>query len=192
MYRNTPVTTDGKSPSELLFNRNIKTILPKLDLNQDRNDKHSQELLDKQEIQKKYYNRGCRNLPELREGEIVKIQDENCKKPHESGIVLCKGSGPRSYQVRNESGNILTRNRKMLIKGGRYYDKCRIEDQGNCEESEIQEVERHMIQERNIQTNVTPRGNYNGSSGQVISNNDAYGSRTSRSGRLIKKKIKLS
>lgn len=59
--------------------------------------------------------------------------------------MLGKGSGPRSYQVRNESGNILTRNRKMLIKGGRYYDKCRIEDQGNCEESEIQEVERHMI-----------------------------------------------
>ncbi|CAH2098790.1 unnamed protein product [Euphydryas editha] len=148
----------------------------------DTKDKHRQELLNKQEIQKKYYNRGCRNLPELREGEIVKIQDENCKKPHESGIVIGKGSGPRSYQVRNESGNILTRNRKMLIKGGRYYDRSKEEDQGNSEDSE-----RHMIQERDIQTNVIPRENYNGSSGQVISNNDASGSRASRSGRLIKR-----
>ncbi|XP_045450007.1 uncharacterized protein K02A2.6-like [Melitaea cinxia] len=187
MYRNTPVNTDGKSPSELLFKRNIKTILPRLDLNQDRKDKYRQELLNKQEIQKKYYNRGSRNLPELREGEIVKIQDENCKKPHESGIVLGKGSGPRSYQVRNESGNILTRNRRMLIKGGKYYDKSRVEDQGNCEESERQEVERHMIKDRNIQNNVIPRENYDGSSGQVNYNNDTYGSKTSRSGRLIKR-----
>ncbi|CAH2099182.1 unnamed protein product [Euphydryas editha] len=70
----------------------------------------------------------------------------------------------------------------MLIKGGRYYDRSRVEDQGNCEDSE-----RHMIQERDIQTNVIPRENYNGSSGQVISNNDASGSRSSRSGRLIKR-----
>lgn len=188
IYRNTPISESGKSPAELLFNRNVKNWLPNVrkEWKYDRNERYQKELIERQVRQKEYYNKGCRDLPDLTNGDTVKIQNENKTKPHGSGIILGRGDGPRSYKIKNENGDIITRNRRMLIKGGQYKDKSyNLEDSFEGIGCEIGSRSRNSIGQN--QERALTRSEDNTSLG-LTENNPTY---TTRSGRTIKRPIHL-
>ncbi|KAL4710430.1 hypothetical protein ACJJTC_008832 [Scirpophaga incertulas] len=95
--------------------------------------KQKKELMNRQQKQENYYNKFTRPLPKLEKGQIVKIKEENSSGPHKSGIIVREGNVPRSYIVKTEEGGYIQRNRKHLIKNGKYYndfrryDDCRME-----------------------------------------------------------------
>lgn len=65
-------------------------------------------------VQEKYYNRGCRQLPTLKIGDIVRIA------PHQGkewikGKVMARNND-RQYTVLKENGNSIKRNRQHLRK----------------------------------------------------------------------------
>ncbi|XP_030031283.2 uncharacterized protein K02A2.6 [Manduca sexta] len=149
LHRNTPIDNNLKTAAELMFNRNIRTIIPSFE---GRFIKHNvinyrEKLIEKQRKQKLQYDQGCRNLQDLTEGNVVKIQNESGEKPHKSGIVIGKSNGPRSYKIRKENGDIIVRNRRMLIKGGKYKDSI-IDDWGDCENDSIEGKEFIESQDR--------------------------------------------
>ena len=187
IYRNTPISKDGKTPAELLYNRNIKTILPNYRSEID-NEKFKKQLIERQYVQKKYYDRGSKCLPELNEGEVVKIQDEKGKKPHESGIVVGSGNGPRSYKVKTERGEVITRNRRMLIRGGKYVEKDEdiYEDlQGNDEQQDMTQNNQDMTMNKNFTNNYNRdlRLDNHDERGETFRN----GNIQTRSGRIVKR-----
>jgi hypothetical protein len=112
-YRSTPVQGVGLSPAQLLFNKRIRSKIPialpllKPELHSDVNEK----LLQKQELQTRYYNRGARDLKALEPGDNVLIRQGNEWSP---GVVLEKHLSPRSYICQNTNGSVVRRNRKVL------------------------------------------------------------------------------
>lgn len=116
-YRNTPINETGATPTELLFGRSTRNLIPfcnnkTIDLN-----KYKESLINKQLKQKEYFDRGARTLNPLKEGDIVKIHHEHRVVPHRNGIITKKATGPRSYYVKTEEGTEIVRNRKFLSKG---------------------------------------------------------------------------
>lgn len=117
VVRNTPQETHGTSPAQRMFNRRTKTRLPtpeklmKPKLNRDA----AKQIKKAQEQQRKYYNRGARELSPLKEGDKVRIQPTRCgQKKWKKGRVV-KQVGIRSYQVES-NGYTYTRNRRFLRK----------------------------------------------------------------------------
>lgn len=114
--RNTPIDGLG-SPSQLLMGRRTRTILPikpsllkpekvKVDV--------PSVLSEKQNEQKRYYDRNTKVLEPLQPGDQCRIRSErNTWKP---GVVLSKCQEPRSYNVKTQSGSELRRNRQHLLK----------------------------------------------------------------------------
>ncbi|XP_015121249.1 uncharacterized protein LOC107044027 [Diachasma alloeum] len=118
---NIPVSTDGKTPAELLYNRKVKNVIPnwRADGNYNK-EEFRNELLRRQQKQRDYFDKHSKRLPELKRGEVVQIQNENNQKPHKSGVIINRDENPRAYQIKDEHGEVLKRNRKMLIRGGHY------------------------------------------------------------------------
>lgn len=134
-----------------------------------------------------YYDKGARILQELKEGETVKIANETNCKPHQSGVVIGQAEGPRSYKIKNERGDVIVRNRKMLIRGGEYKDK-----RYDNIEGENVEVEHRKINNENSQKNqsvVKYSQNMQGTSTGCnnLSDNAYNSSYTTRSGRISKR-----
>ncbi|ESO00279.1 hypothetical protein HELRODRAFT_176143 [Helobdella robusta] len=69
-------------------------------------------LVYRQQQQKKYYDRKSKPLPSLNEGGVVRM---NHNKTWKRGIVRFKHDAPRSYIVDTEDGSTLRRNRRDLI-----------------------------------------------------------------------------
>lgn len=111
-YRATP-TSNGYSPAQLLFNRNIRTTIPTVNLKRKTYSYFDVETSDKKRRDRMKRNfdtaRGARTLPELRCGSRVYVQDAE-----RQGEVLIKREEPRSYEICLEDGTILRRNRKSL------------------------------------------------------------------------------
>jgi hypothetical protein len=113
-YRNAPITGLNVSPAQLLFSRSLRTKLPVLSeslqpkLTGDRD-----ELRERQLKQKYYYDRNTRHLPNLQTGDVVRIK-HNAKWVR--GTVTGLHTSPRSFLVKTDSGTILRRNRRHLIK----------------------------------------------------------------------------
>lgn len=114
-YRNTPLQSLG-TPSELLMGRRLRGILP---LNKKmltpkiikstvvRNVWQS-----KQEKQRQYYNRGVKDLPELKTGNDVRVQRGQQWYP---GVICNKlDNKPRTYNIKMDNGSVLERNRKYI------------------------------------------------------------------------------
>ena len=65
-----------------------------------------------QDLQKNYYDRNTKSLPELDDGNTVRIKDKSSKKEWKKAVVVA----PRSYIAQDESGQLYRRNRQQLVK----------------------------------------------------------------------------
>ena len=118
-WRNTPTETLNSSPVQRLFGRRTKTRLPTS--NQLLKPKLLQEVSQKLKLQKAkeslYYNKGAKELEELRPGDIVRLQPSTSQTGKKKDWTQARVKGKvdiRSYQVRTEDGRVFRRNRGHL------------------------------------------------------------------------------
>ncbi|GFT48060.1 transposon Tf2-9 polyprotein [Nephila pilipes] len=117
-YRNTSISGLDLSPAQMMFNRRLKTKLPisnKL-LNAELFNNIREKLIERQNIQKLYYDKTAHPLPELKQGENVRIFNFKNKTWESAQIVSKHKLHPWSYFVKNQSGKILRRNKKHIRK----------------------------------------------------------------------------
>ena len=113
-YRNTPSAEIGCSPAQLMYRRRTRTLLPipKKKLNPEMQTGVNEKLKQSKARQAELYNRSARPLPELKEGEIVRM-----KPPGEDmwtkARCIAKAKQPRSYIVECR-GRRYRRNRRQL------------------------------------------------------------------------------
>ena len=116
-WRNTPSEGMDSSPSQRMFSRRAKTLLPmSKKLLQPKVVTGAQEKLrTRKQIQSKYYNRGTKELNTLRKDDVVRIKPGNNDRTGRwtKGCVI-EQVGVRSYNVKTEDGRIFRRNRKFL------------------------------------------------------------------------------
>ena len=114
--RNTPL--DGlESPVQLLYGRRTRTVLPIKPslLKPDKVETNVPSVLnEKQQEQKRYYDRNTKQLKPLKPGDKVRIRSD--KKCWEPGFVESKCPEPRSFNIKTDSGSILRRNREHILK----------------------------------------------------------------------------
>jgi len=108
-YRTSPLDC-GKSPSQLLMNRVIRTRL----------NSHVQLPLrseySRQKYDQKYANMHTRTLPELHKGDNVRIWDSKKRKWSEKATIQQPyKNNPRSYEVETLDGKSFRRNRQHLL-----------------------------------------------------------------------------
>ena len=118
-WRNTPTETLNSSPVQRLFGRRTKTRLPTS--NQLLKPKLLEEVSQKLKLQKAkeslYYNKGAKELEELRPGGIVRLQPSTSQTGKKKDWTQARVKGKvdiRSYQVRTEDGRVFGRNRGHL------------------------------------------------------------------------------
>ncbi|GFX63213.1 transposon Tf2-9 polyprotein [Trichonephila clavipes] len=117
-YRNTLISGLDLSPAQMMFNRRLKTKLPfsnKL-LNAELFNNIREKLIKRQNVQKIYYDKTAHPLPELEPEDNVRILNFKNKIWEPAKIVSKHKLHPRSYFVKNKSGNILRRNRIHIRK----------------------------------------------------------------------------
>lgn len=112
-YWATPLS-HGRSPAELLFNRQLKTRMPQLLENECALDKGLVEKRQKDKLkQKRNYDRGSKELSKLEPNDRVKLH--NGKHWGLEARVL-QNVAPRSYEVQTQEGTTYRRNRRHLLK----------------------------------------------------------------------------
>ncbi|XP_048577062.1 uncharacterized protein K02A2.6-like [Nematostella vectensis] len=119
-WRNTPSETVGYSPVQRLFNRRTKTLLPtssrllKPSVPRD----VRQKLTLQKARQSLNYNRGAKELEELKQGDVVRLQPtKTVGRAKQWKQARVEGKlDIRSYQVRTEDGRVYRRNRRHLRK----------------------------------------------------------------------------
>ncbi|CAB3981085.1 Retrovirus-related Pol poly from transposon [Paramuricea clavata] len=106
--RNTPQEGFSSSSAQRLMSRRTKTVLPisKGLLKPAVTENTKQQRRARQERQKKFYNRGARDLPALA---AVKVGDREWKK-----ATVLREAGIRSYEVETENDRTLILNRRHL------------------------------------------------------------------------------
>ena len=79
----------------------------------------------KVEYTKKYYNQQCRNLPELKVDDIVRLRQKTYPRKFwdKKGTVVAKLEVPRSYKVEAETGNVYRRNRRDILKTKKIFNQ---------------------------------------------------------------------
>ena len=115
-YRNTMIDNLA-SPAQLLMGRRLRTNLPVatsqlqpkvIDPNMVKAKQN-----ERKAHQKQNYDKGSRQLPELKKGERARVQIQGKWKPV---VIMDKAGTPRSYIVKTEEGKLLRRNRKYLMR----------------------------------------------------------------------------
>ncbi|GFU34203.1 transposon Tf2-6 polyprotein [Nephila pilipes] len=117
-YRNTPISGLDLSPTQMIFNRRLKTKLSisnKL-LNAELFNNIREKLIKRQKIQKLHYDKIAHPLPELKQEENVRILNFKNKTWESAKIVSKHKLHPWSYFVKNQSEKILRRDRKHIRK----------------------------------------------------------------------------
>ena len=110
-YRATPHATTGKSPANLLFNREITTKLPKLVSNNASVDLKDRDTQAKDKM-KSYADRKCRATEsDLVEGDIVQVKNSNVTK-------LSARYNPKPYKIVKRKGNHVT-----VVQNGHYFTR---------------------------------------------------------------------
>lgn len=105
-------TTPGKdklSPARRLMGRTPRTTVPsvKCPLKSSKPEQIPRKTITQ-------YNSHARNLPELHPGDKVLLRGDG--KWSKKGEVMKRNQHPRSYHVKTDSGNVLRRNRRHLLK----------------------------------------------------------------------------
>ena len=138
-YRNTPI--DGIAPpAELLMGHKLRSILPALHQSLKpklQNPKQVKAALcKKQTRQKHYYDRHTKILKSLKEGEKVRILQQN---KWEQATVKEKLNTPRSYLVTTPNGSVYQRNRSHILKSneGQGIEDCR--DESNTKTASVKQ-----------------------------------------------------
>ena len=113
-HRNTPTQGLNTSPAQRLLSRRTRTLLPTRDslLKPEVRD-ITQQLIDRQEKQAKYYNRTAKDMDMLKQGERVRVQPFE---PHTTWrkATVVQPVDHRSYTVQLDNGGVLRRNRRHL------------------------------------------------------------------------------
>lgn len=113
-HRNTLSQGLDSSPAQRLLSRHTKTLLPtKASLLKPKVVQISQNLRNKQQCQRTYYNRSARDLDILTTGDWVRIQPLPPHTVWRLGRVLKPVDG-RSYEVQLHTGGVIRRNRRHL------------------------------------------------------------------------------
>ena len=112
--RNTPISGMNYSPAELLKGRKLKSILPttKKSLVPKVAENVREQLLERQVHQKRYHDKGAKDLKPLEPGSTARIRAGGVWEP---GVVMSKHETPRSYNVMNHHGTMYRRNRSHLL-----------------------------------------------------------------------------
>ena len=98
---------NGLSPAEMMFSRKTRTLLPSMQ-------KTVIAPLSKPSVSQKV-DPGAVNLKPIDDDTTVRIYSKDKSNWKKTGKVIGKSSQPRSYQVLNENGNVIRRNRRQLI-----------------------------------------------------------------------------
>lgn len=118
-WRNTPREGVNYSPSQRLFGRRTKTLLPtstKLLEPQSLNSKDVKDkITQRKEKQQNNYNHGVKELGILKGGDVVRIKPVGRSKLWTKAVVTDQ-TDIRSYNVRTEDGREYRRNRRHLRK----------------------------------------------------------------------------
>ncbi|MCG7877651.1 MAG: RNase H-like domain-containing protein, partial [Candidatus Thiodiazotropha endolucinida] len=113
-YRNTIIDDIGLSPAQMFFNRRLKTTLPTsapLLQQHDVPKNIKKRLLESQNKQKQYYDRGSKELEPLKPGDNIVMRYKDTWTP---ATVTERHHTPRSYVVENQYGQQYRRNRRHL------------------------------------------------------------------------------
>lgn len=155
-YNNTPIASLGVSPNELYFGRLVKSKLPAADGVLKRKlieeSMIKDKISEKRSIQKKYYDKGTKELKELEIGERVMFKIKKQDKEWRYGTVH-RVEGNRSYVIRDKNDRYYRRNRIMI--------KCTFNT-----ENDVDEVD-YNVRENNIESYNEQRNNTN-ANGNVI------------------------
>jgi hypothetical protein len=115
--RNTPRDPVLGSPAQRCMGRRTRTKLPVSDtllqpaiLSPNNVQKALQESRDKSKV---YYDKQVKPLPPLQQNDTIRIRDDKQWVP---GQLVSTADKPRSYRVRTTAGNVVTRNRKHLLR----------------------------------------------------------------------------
>ena len=116
-YRNTP-KKEGLSPSQLVFGHNMRSTIPVHDEAYKRTTSRDEESFKTKSDslktkRKEYYDRKAKNLPVLRRGQIVRVQNQKNKKWDKMGKITEIGKN-RDNKVMLTNGQILWRNRIFI------------------------------------------------------------------------------
>ena len=115
-YRNAPIAGCEYSPAQLLFNRSLKSRIPALatsingstTLNDQR-----RHLQHRQQRHKFYHDLRAHPLPPLKPGDAVRVHNGTS---WQAARVQSTHSAPHSYNVETDTGSLLRRNRRALIR----------------------------------------------------------------------------
>ena len=105
-------TTPGKyntTPAQKLMGRTLRTNLPSI-----KPPLKTSRPTTMSKTTTAHYNDSAQNLPVLHPGDNVRLRDG--RNWSREGTVVVTDQNPRSYHVRTETGNVLRRNRRHLIK----------------------------------------------------------------------------
>jgi hypothetical protein len=142
--RNTPRNPVLGSPAQRCMGRRTRTKLPVSDAllqPEIQSPSNVQKALQvSRETSKVYYDRQVKALPPLHQGDTIRIRDDRQWVPAQ---FVSAADKPRSYRVRTTAGNIVTRNRKHLLRTRETdsYDQVRL---------------RNLLEEDELDQNAVP------------------------------------
>ena len=106
LFLNSQPNENGTSPSQKLFNRQLRTNLPSV-----------KPLLPQNSFvtETPRPRKTTHSLPNISQGNTIRIRTDEQNLWDKKGIVIKQNNRPRSYDVLNENGNVMIRNRRHLI-----------------------------------------------------------------------------
>ena len=112
--RATPADHKLPSPAELLLGRPIQDNLPRKISRDPSSEDVISRLIERQHLQKHYYDRSAKPLPELAPGQRITIQDPASLTWKPAQVKERLVGTPRSYAVTTATGRELRRNRAHI------------------------------------------------------------------------------
>ena len=111
--RATPIDSKLPSPSELLFNRTVRTTLPTGNKHEGQFEHVKEKMRERQTKQKHYHDKSATELKPLKLNQPVFLQDP-IEKTWSPAQIIQRDAQPRSYWVKTQNGTIIRRNRIHL------------------------------------------------------------------------------
>ena len=105
--RATPIDSHTKSPAELMFKRQLVTMLPS------RSEPSLENIETRNHLFGRLQEKNGKELPGLLQGQQIRVR-EPMTKTWIPGAIMQRSTQPRSYIVSTEKGQILRRNRQHI------------------------------------------------------------------------------